>query len=263
MPGLCIGLGKTPGTVHAPAPRLGEHTETAGRWPARGFPTPHPSPAAVERGATLSAAPPSPSQWGGAGGGAAGRGPLAGVRALDLGTILAGPYAGTLLAGLGADVVKVESPAGDAFRETGFVYNRGMRGLAIDLSKPGRPAGVPPRRRDGRRRHRQLAARRPEAAARRLRHAGGGQPAHHHPVGRRLRRARPVRAQAGLRPGPPGDERHDDRPGRRQRPRLLHHPRQRRRRGRHRRPGGLPRPSTIAARAARVSAPGPRWWPPR
>jgi crotonobetainyl-CoA:carnitine CoA-transferase CaiB-like acyl-CoA transferase len=38
------------------------------------------------------------------------------------------------LAELGADVVKVESPAGDAFRDTGFVYNRGMRGLAIDLS---------------------------------------------------------------------------------------------------------------------------------
>jgi crotonobetainyl-CoA:carnitine CoA-transferase CaiB-like acyl-CoA transferase len=55
---------------------------------------------------------------------------------LDLGTILAGPYAGNLLAGLGADVVKVEAPAGDAFRETGFVYNRGMRGLAIDLSRP-------------------------------------------------------------------------------------------------------------------------------
>jgi crotonobetainyl-CoA:carnitine CoA-transferase CaiB-like acyl-CoA transferase len=30
----------------------------------------------------------------------------------------------------------VEAPAGDAFRETGFVYNRGMRGLAIDLSRP-------------------------------------------------------------------------------------------------------------------------------
>jgi crotonobetainyl-CoA:carnitine CoA-transferase CaiB-like acyl-CoA transferase len=72
----------------------------------------------------------------GQGVGLPGRGPLAGVRALDLGTILAGPYAGALLAGLGADVVKVESPAGDAFRETGFVYNRGMRGLSIDLSKP-------------------------------------------------------------------------------------------------------------------------------
>jgi crotonobetainyl-CoA:carnitine CoA-transferase CaiB-like acyl-CoA transferase len=55
---------------------------------------------------------------------------------LDLGTILAGPYAGALLAELGADVIKVESPAGDPFRETGFVYNRGQRGLSINLTSP-------------------------------------------------------------------------------------------------------------------------------
>jgi crotonobetainyl-CoA:carnitine CoA-transferase CaiB-like acyl-CoA transferase len=59
---------------------------------------------------------------------------LAGFRVLDLGTILAGPYAGALLAELGADVVKVETPAGDAFRDAGFIYNRGQRGLAIDLT---------------------------------------------------------------------------------------------------------------------------------
>src|SRR4029079_11877121 len=70
------------------------------------------------------------------GGSTSGTGPLAGIRALDLGTILAGPYAGMLLALLGADVVKVESPAGDAYRETGFFFNRGMRGLSIDLRKP-------------------------------------------------------------------------------------------------------------------------------
>jgi crotonobetainyl-CoA:carnitine CoA-transferase CaiB-like acyl-CoA transferase len=62
------------------------------------------------------------------------RGPLAGLRVLDLGTILAGPYAGALLAEMGADVIKVETPAGDAFRETGFLYNRGQRGLSIDLT---------------------------------------------------------------------------------------------------------------------------------
>jgi len=147
MPGLCIGLAKTPGKVKAPAPHLGQHTETAGRWPARSLPHPQPLPAAAERGDQPTGSP-SPSQWGrggrgprgrtdrGQGVGLPGRGPLAGIRALDLGTILAGPYAGALLAGLGADVVKVESPAGDAFRETGFIYNRGMRGLAIDLSKP-------------------------------------------------------------------------------------------------------------------------------
>lgn len=104
-----IGMSKTPADLRASAPRLGEQQASGGRWPRQ--PTSGPSPV-----------------------GPNGRGPLAGFRVLDLGTILAGPYAGSLLSGLGADVIKVESPAGDAFRETGFVYNRGMRGLAIDLS---------------------------------------------------------------------------------------------------------------------------------
>ncbi|MDT9592132.1 CoA transferase [Nocardioides zeae] len=63
-------------------------------------------------------------------------GPLAGVRVLDLGTVLAGPYAGMLLAELGADVVKVEPVQGDAFRLRGYPHNRGMRGLALDLRSP-------------------------------------------------------------------------------------------------------------------------------
>ena len=115
MPALCIGLEKTPGEIRTPASRLGEHTETAGRWQSR------------------PAAPPPASATSD---GDHGRGPLAGIRVLDLGTILAGPYAGNLLASLGADVIKVESPAGDAFRDTGFVYNRGMRSLGIDLRHP-------------------------------------------------------------------------------------------------------------------------------
>jgi crotonobetainyl-CoA:carnitine CoA-transferase CaiB-like acyl-CoA transferase len=64
---------------------------------------------------------------------AATAGPLAGTRVLDVGVVLAGPYAGTLLAELGADVVKVEIPEGDSFRQHGFPYIRGQRGLAIDL----------------------------------------------------------------------------------------------------------------------------------
>jgi crotonobetainyl-CoA:carnitine CoA-transferase CaiB-like acyl-CoA transferase len=122
MPGLPIGLEQTPGQIRMPAPRLGEHQETAGRWEPR----PRQLPAAPFAGGAVVA----PAH------GEPGRGPLAGYRVLDLGTILAGPYAGNLFAGLGADVVKVEAPAGDAFRDTGFVYNRGMRGLAIDLRQP-------------------------------------------------------------------------------------------------------------------------------
>ena len=63
-------------------------------------------------------------------------GPLAGLRVLDLGAILAGPYAGHLLAKLGADVIKVEPPEGDSFRVPGFGFNRGQRSLAINLRAP-------------------------------------------------------------------------------------------------------------------------------
>jgi crotonobetainyl-CoA:carnitine CoA-transferase CaiB-like acyl-CoA transferase len=65
-----------------------------------------------------------------------GSGPLHGIRVLDLGTVLAGPYAGQLLASLGADVIKVEAPKGDEFRVRGYVVNRGQRDLAIDLRDP-------------------------------------------------------------------------------------------------------------------------------
>jgi crotonobetainyl-CoA:carnitine CoA-transferase CaiB-like acyl-CoA transferase len=71
----------------------------------------------------------------------AGRGPLAGFRVLNLGTVLAGPLSGCLLSELGADVTKVEPLSGDPFRTRGFVYNRGMRSIAIDLrSRKGKEA---------------------------------------------------------------------------------------------------------------------------
>jgi crotonobetainyl-CoA:carnitine CoA-transferase CaiB-like acyl-CoA transferase len=64
-------------------------------------------------------------------------GPLAGLRVLDLGAIIAGPFGATLLAELGADVVKVEPLTGDSFRGPGFAaYNKGQRGIAVDLQHP-------------------------------------------------------------------------------------------------------------------------------
>ncbi len=43
-------------------------------------------------------------------------GPLAGIRIIEVGHMLAGPYCGLLLADLGADVVKIEPPDGDIAR---------------------------------------------------------------------------------------------------------------------------------------------------
>jgi crotonobetainyl-CoA:carnitine CoA-transferase CaiB-like acyl-CoA transferase len=68
-------------------------------------------------------------------------GPLAGVRVVEFANFIAGPYAGQLLADLGADVVKVESAAGDPFRtfagskySPSFVaFNRNKRSVVLDL----------------------------------------------------------------------------------------------------------------------------------
>ncbi|MEP7105175.1 MAG: CoA transferase [Chloroflexota bacterium] len=74
-------------------------------------------------------------------------GPLAGVRVLDLTRILAGPYAASLLADMGADVVKVERPGdGDETRHMApsqageshyfMSINRNKRGIAVDMKQP-------------------------------------------------------------------------------------------------------------------------------
>jgi crotonobetainyl-CoA:carnitine CoA-transferase CaiB-like acyl-CoA transferase len=66
--------------------------------------------------------------------------PLAGVKVLNLGTVIAGAYAGPLLASFGAEVLKIEPPECDPFRSDGpgfLSYNRGCRGLGLDLRRPG------------------------------------------------------------------------------------------------------------------------------
>lgn len=70
-------------------------------------------------------------------------GPLSGIRVLDLTSYLAGPFGCTLLGDLGAEVIKIESPAGDMMRNypttlpnesRSFVgANRGKLGMVIDL----------------------------------------------------------------------------------------------------------------------------------
>jgi crotonobetainyl-CoA:carnitine CoA-transferase CaiB-like acyl-CoA transferase len=71
--------------------------------------------------------------------------PLAGIRILEVGHMLAGPFAGMLLADLGADVVKIEPADGDISRKVGSDYvgehnvyfaslNRNKRSVHIDLT---------------------------------------------------------------------------------------------------------------------------------
>src|SRR6476659_2446790 len=72
--------------------------------------------------------------------------PLAGIRVIELANFIAGPLAGTLLADMGADVIKVEPPQGDMGRATppirndesvSFVaLNRNKRSLVLDLKRP-------------------------------------------------------------------------------------------------------------------------------
>jgi CoA:oxalate CoA-transferase len=69
-----------------------------------------------------------------------GSGPLKGVRILEVGHMLAGPYATMMLADLGAEVIKLGPAGGDISRQVGDHYfaslNRGKRSVRIDLSSP-------------------------------------------------------------------------------------------------------------------------------
>jgi crotonobetainyl-CoA:carnitine CoA-transferase CaiB-like acyl-CoA transferase len=72
--------------------------------------------------------------------------PLAGIRVIELANFIAGPLCGTLLADMGADVIKVEPPKGDMARATPplrngesasfAALNRNKRSLVLDLKQP-------------------------------------------------------------------------------------------------------------------------------
>ncbi len=183
MPGVSVKLRGTPGEVRAFAQGTSVDDVTAG-WNVRpNTPvTPEPNTA----------------------------GPLAGVTVLDMGVIIAAPHASTVLANLGANVIKVEPLDGDSFRPfgLGFIgYNQGKRSISVDLKSP-----------EGREvfydlvRHADAVCdnyrlRRPRTTRHRLRDPAQGEPAHHLLLRHGLRTPWPPRRRPRLRPPHAGPQR--------------------------------------------------------
>src|SRR5581483_8436490 len=111
---VCVNLGDTPGRVRGPAPLPG-----ADRALLDALPPPSADAATAEHPAR-------------------GRAPLDGVTVLDLSGFIAGANCPALLADMGANVIKVESPDGDGWRTSGLAFlgsNRGKRGIVIDVKQ--------------------------------------------------------------------------------------------------------------------------------
>ena len=95
--------------------------------------------------------------------------PLSGIRVAEFCQVLAGPFCGALLADMGADVIKIESPEGDLMRAwppmvDGYSQyfasvNRNKRSVALDLKDPQGLASARELALSVRRRHREFPAR--------------------------------------------------------------------------------------------------------
>ena len=115
--GIAVGLELTPGEIAGPAPAAKDDRTVEG-WLA---------------------APPSRSHNGSPRDGRFDRGPLDGLLVLDFCSYIAGSYGPMILGQMGADVIKIESLEGDAFRHFGFGFlgwNQGKRALSLDLATP-------------------------------------------------------------------------------------------------------------------------------
>jgi crotonobetainyl-CoA:carnitine CoA-transferase CaiB-like acyl-CoA transferase len=114
--GPVIEFSATPSRVRGPSPRVGEHTDDVL------------AEAAVTTSPPAAREPTQPKL----------PHPLAGIRVLDMGLGVAGPYTGRALADLGADVIKVNALHDKFWSAThmGLGTNRGKRSIAIDLKNP-------------------------------------------------------------------------------------------------------------------------------
>jgi crotonobetainyl-CoA:carnitine CoA-transferase CaiB-like acyl-CoA transferase len=157
VPSAMPRLSRTPGRIARLGPALGHPAEAVLRHllaPADGEP-PGGEPAPPRGGRAEGRPAAAGSMPGGGGGGAGGRGPaggarpLDGIRVIDAATFVAAPYAATVLGEFGAEVIKVEHPAGgDPFRRFGtptarpdcslawFGEARNKRSVTLDLRAP-------------------------------------------------------------------------------------------------------------------------------
>jgi crotonobetainyl-CoA:carnitine CoA-transferase CaiB-like acyl-CoA transferase len=101
-------------------------------------------------------------------------GPLAGIKILDMTSVIMGPYATQILAGLGAEVTKIETPDGDNMRHVGPMRNPGMGHIFLHANQGKRSIVLDLKRAEGREAALRLAAQtdvlisnvRPQAMAR-------------------------------------------------------------------------------------------------
>jgi crotonobetainyl-CoA:carnitine CoA-transferase CaiB-like acyl-CoA transferase len=126
--GVPVRLSHTPGAITGPAPLLGQHTEevkiSLGQVKAS---LGQVKASLGQVNAGLAEQTPNSEL----------RTPLDGVLVLDFASYIAGTLGPMMLAQLGANVIKVESLQGDAFRSFGFGFlgwNQGKRGLAVNLN---------------------------------------------------------------------------------------------------------------------------------